>query len=50
MTAVIAAGRRALPKGYADLARQVLIWFGFLLVYQIVRGMADRSPAQAWPS
>ena len=47
MTAVIAAGRRALPKGYADLARQVLIWFGFLLVYQIVRGMADRSPAQA---
>ncbi len=47
MTAVIAAGRRVLPKGYADLARQVLIWFGFLLVYQIVRGMADRSPAQA---
>ena len=47
MTAVIAAGRRVLPKGYGDLARQLLIWFGFLLVYQIVRGMADRSPAQA---
>ena len=47
MTAVIAAGRRALPKGYRDLARQVLIWFGFLIVYQVVRGMADRSPAQA---
>jgi hypothetical protein len=47
VTAVIAAGRRVLPKGYADLARQVLIWFGFLLVYQIARGMADRSPAQA---
>jgi membrane-associated phospholipid phosphatase len=47
VTAVIAAGRRALPKGYADLARQVLIWFGFLVVYQVVRGMADRSPAQA---
>ncbi|MEX0674101.1 MAG: phosphatase PAP2 family protein [Gaiellaceae bacterium] len=47
MTAVIAAGRRVLPKGYADLARQVLIWFGFLLVYQIARGMADRSPTQA---
>jgi membrane-associated phospholipid phosphatase len=47
VTAVIAAGRRVLPKGYADLARQVLIWFGFLLVYQIARGMADRSPTQA---
>jgi membrane-associated phospholipid phosphatase len=45
--AVIAAGRRVLPKGYGDLARQVLIWFGFLAVYQVVRGMADRSPAQA---
>ena len=48
MTAVIAAGRRVLPKGYTDLARQVLIWFGFLLVYQVARGMADRSPAQAF--
>jgi membrane-associated phospholipid phosphatase len=47
VTAVIAAGRRVLPKGYGDLARQVLIWFGFLAVYQVVRGMADRSPAQA---
>lgn len=47
MIAVIAAGRRVLPKGYGDLARQVLIWFGFLAVYQVVRGMADRSPAQA---
>jgi len=48
VTAVIAAGRRVLPKGYTDLARQVLIWFGFLLVYQVARGMADRSPAQAF--
>ena len=48
MTAVIAAGRRVLPKGYADLARQMLIWFGFLFAYQIARGMADRSPAQAF--
>ena len=47
MTAVIAAGRRMLPKGYADLGRQVLIWFGFLAVYQVARGMADRSPAEA---
>jgi membrane-associated phospholipid phosphatase len=47
VTAVLAAGRRALPKGYADLGRQILIWFGFLAVYQVARGMADRSPAQA---
>ena len=47
MTEVIAAGRRVLPKGYIDFGRQLLIWFGFLFVYQIVRGMADRSPAQA---
>ncbi|MBD0338716.1 MAG: phosphatase PAP2 family protein [Thermoleophilia bacterium] len=47
MTAAIAAGRRMLPKGYADLGRQVLIWFGFLVVYQVARGMADRSPAEA---
>ena len=46
--AVVRAGRRYLPRGWADLGRQLLIWFGFLLVYQIVRGFADRSPAQAF--
>ena len=29
MSAVIAAGRRFLPRGYADLGLQFLIWFGF---------------------
>src|SRR5881227_2202664 len=48
MTAAIAAGRRHLPRGYADLARQVLIWFGFLLAYQIARGVADRDPTRAF--
>src|SRR5919204_4560663 len=48
MTAAIAAGRRYLPRGYADFARQVLIWFGFLLAYQVVRGMADRDPTRAF--
>jgi membrane-associated phospholipid phosphatase len=48
MTAAIAAGRRHLPRGYADFARQVLIWFGFLLAYQVVRGLADRDPARAF--
>jgi membrane-associated phospholipid phosphatase len=48
MTAAIAAGRRYLPRGYADFARQLLIWFGFLLAYQVARGMADRDPTRAF--
>jgi membrane-associated phospholipid phosphatase len=48
MTTAIAAGRRFLPRGYADFARQVLIWFGFLLAYQVARGLADRDPTRAF--
>jgi membrane-associated phospholipid phosphatase len=48
MTAVIAAGRRALPHGYGDFARQVAIWFGFLLAYQVARGLADRDVGAAF--
>src|ERR671937_2313342 len=48
MTAAIAAGRRYLPRGYADLLRQMLIWFGFLAAYQIARGVADRDPTRAF--
>jgi membrane-associated phospholipid phosphatase len=48
MIAAVAAGRRALPRGYADFARQLLIWFGFLFAYQLARGLADRDPARAF--
>src|SRR6266540_19628 len=48
MTAAIAAGRRFLPRGYADLALQFVIWFGFLLAYQVARGVADRDPTLAF--
>jgi membrane-associated phospholipid phosphatase len=48
MTAAIAAGRRFLPRGYADLGLQFLIWFGFLGAYQVARGVADRDPAKAF--
>jgi membrane-associated phospholipid phosphatase len=48
VTALAAAGRRALPRGYADLGRQLAIWFGFLLAYQVARGVADRDPARAF--
>jgi hypothetical protein len=47
MTTVAAAERR-LPRGWLDLIRQVLIWFGFILAYQVARGVADRSPAVAF--
>jgi membrane-associated phospholipid phosphatase len=47
-SAVIAAGRRVLPRGWIDLLRQCVIWFGFLFAYQIARGIADRDPARAF--
>ena len=40
--------RRLLPRGWRDLALQLGIWFGFLLLYQLVRGVADRDPAVAF--
>ncbi len=48
MTGVLAAGRRVLPRGYADFLRQLAIWFGFLLAYQVARGVADRDAARAF--
>jgi membrane-associated phospholipid phosphatase len=48
MAAAIAAGRRFMPRGYADFAFQLLIWFGFLAAYQIARGLADRDPTRAF--
>jgi hypothetical protein len=47
MTTVVAAGRRLLPHGYLDFARQVAIWLGFYFSYLAVRGLADRNPAKA---
>src|ERR687895_1815222 len=48
MTPAVAAERRVLPRGWFDLFRQVLIWFGFVLAYQLARGVADRSPTVAF--
>jgi membrane-associated phospholipid phosphatase len=45
---MIAAGRRFLPRGYADLLRQCVIWCGFYFAYLGVRSLADRSPSQAF--
>jgi membrane-associated phospholipid phosphatase len=48
MTALVSAGRRVLPRGYADFGRQLAIWFGFLAAYQLARGVADRNPPKAF--
>src|SRR5205814_1890887 len=48
MSTAVAAGRRVLPRGYADFARQLLIWFGFVFAYQLARGLADRNPSKAF--
>jgi hypothetical protein len=48
MTTVVAAGRRHLPRGWSDLGRQLAIWFGFAVLYQLARGIADRNPSRAF--
>jgi len=45
---MVAAGRRILPRGWADLGRQMAIWLGFALVYQLARAATDRNPARAF--
>jgi membrane-associated phospholipid phosphatase len=44
----VAAGRRVLPRGYLDFARQLAIWLGFYFSYLAVRGLVDRNPAKAF--
>jgi membrane-associated phospholipid phosphatase len=48
VTTVVAAGRRVLPRGYLDFARQLAIWLGFYFGYLAVRGLVDRNPAKAF--
>ena len=47
MTAVVAAGRRVLPRGWKDFGFQIFIWFGFYLSYMAVRSLADRNETKA---
>jgi hypothetical protein len=48
VSSVLAAGRRHLPRGWSDLGRQLAIWFGFAILYQLARGFADRDPTKAF--
>jgi membrane-associated phospholipid phosphatase len=47
VTAVVAAGRRILPRGWTHLGAQVVIWIGFYLSYLAVRSLVDRDPSKA---
>jgi membrane-associated phospholipid phosphatase len=48
VTSAAAAVSRQLPRGWLDLLRQVLIWFGFVFAYQLARGIADRDDRAAF--
>jgi membrane-associated phospholipid phosphatase len=48
VSVLVAAGNRFLPRGWADLGRQLAIWFGFLAAYQVARGIADRNAPRAF--
>ena len=39
---------RFLPRGWGDLFFQLSLWFGFILAYQVARGIADRGPLEAF--
>jgi len=46
--AVVAVGRRYLPRGWSHFGLQLAIWFGFLAAYQVARGLAPHDPARAF--
>ena len=48
MSSFVAETSRRLPRGWAHLAFQFVIWIGFYFAYQIARGAADRSVAAAF--
>jgi membrane-associated phospholipid phosphatase len=48
MSSLVAHTSRRLPRGWAHLALQLVIWMGFYAVYQVARGAADRSVYEAF--
>ena len=48
MSSIVAETSRRLPRGWAHLAFQFLIWMGFYVAYQVARGAADRSVTDAF--
>jgi membrane-associated phospholipid phosphatase len=47
VSAVAAAGRRYLPRGWSDFGAQIAIWVGFYIGYLAVRSLVDRDPTKA---
>ncbi|HEY5872848.1 MAG TPA: hypothetical protein VIT46_06395, partial [Gaiellaceae bacterium] len=48
MSSFVAETSRRLPRGWAHLALQFMIWMGFYVVYQLARGAADRDVVTAF--
>ncbi len=48
VSSLAAETSRRLPRGWAHLAFQFVIWLGFYAIYQVARGAADRSVADAF--
>jgi membrane-associated phospholipid phosphatase len=48
VSSTVAENQRRLPRGWAHLAFQFVIWMGFYVVYQFARGAADRSVGDAF--
>jgi membrane-associated phospholipid phosphatase len=48
VSSFVAQTSRRLPRGWAHLAFQFVIWMGFYAIYQVARGAADRSVADAF--
>ena len=48
MSTLVATAGRRLPRGWLHLWAQVAFWLGFYVVYQVVRGTADRDVARAF--
>jgi CDP-diacylglycerol--glycerol-3-phosphate 3-phosphatidyltransferase len=48
VSSVVAETSRRLPRGWAHLAFQFVIWMGFYVAYQVARGAADRSVYDAF--
>jgi membrane-associated phospholipid phosphatase len=44
----VAETSRRLPRGWAHLALQFVIWMGFYVAYQVARGAADRDVVTAF--
>jgi len=48
VSSLVAETSRRLPRGWVHLGFQFVIWIGFYVVYQVARGAADRSVADAF--